>query len=102
MGGLQNWSGQFGEDKISSLNGNEHKSSVVHQHFQAKIRSTYCNTAKERTFKIEKLLHISQLTEEHVPLHNGKCFTEHSWITLDTLQDKHENFNKIKVIIVLI
>jgi hypothetical protein len=48
MGGLQNWSGQFGEDKISSLNGNKHNSLVVHQHFQAKIRSTHCNTAKEK------------------------------------------------------
>jgi len=42
------WSGQFEEDKISSLNGNEHNSLLVHQHFQAKIRSTYCNTAKEK------------------------------------------------------
>jgi hypothetical protein len=57
---------------------------------------------RKRTFKIEKLLHISQLIEEHVPLHNGKCFTKHSQITLDTLQDKHENSNKIKVKIVLI
>jgi hypothetical protein len=39
MGGLQNWSRQFGENKIPSLNGNEHNSLVIHQLLQAKIRS---------------------------------------------------------------
>jgi hypothetical protein len=58
---------------------------------------------RKRTFKIEKPLHISQLTEEYVPLHNGKCFRkQHSQITIDNLQDKHENFNKIRTKIMLI
>jgi hypothetical protein len=55
------------------------------------------------TIEIERMLYISQTIEEHVPLHNGKCFTKQlSQITLDILQDKHENFNKIRVKIVLI
>jgi hypothetical protein len=29
---------------------------------------------RKRTFKTEKLLHISQLIEKHVSLHNGKFY----------------------------
>jgi len=103
MGGLQNGLGSLKKTKSLALMEMNTIPCLSTSTSRQKLDPHIVTQQRKRTLKIEKLLHISQLIEEHVPLHNRKCFTKQlSQITLNTLQDKHENFNKIRVKILLI